>query len=182
MTAMTTNSALAAALSEVDRHLAAGGWDQPPRLYALVRTADLVRTEPALAESLGLPGVADISDDANLTPVEQETPESGQPLDDWLAGIGWPAEVLGCALAHEVVALPPSAEAEIPDASTSDPVAWAAGHPRRREVRMLVGVLRDGSRAAILRVRTTNDEPDDVVTGDDLAPRLADALVATLVD
>jgi hypothetical protein len=48
---------------------------------------------------------------------------------------------------------------------------------------MLVGVLRDGSRASILRVRsTTTDEPDDVVTGADLAPRLADALAATLLD
>lgn len=180
---MTTNPALAAALSEVDRHLAAGGWDQPPRLYALVNTADLVSTEPALAQSLGLPTIAEISDVENLTPVEQETPQSGQPLDEWLSGIGWPAEVVGCALAHEVLALPPSAEAEIPDTADADPVSWAAEHPQRREVRMLVGVLRDGSRASILRVRSnTTDEPDDVVTGDDLAPRLADALAATLLD
>ena len=181
--AMTTNPALAAALSEVDRHLAAAGWDQPPRLYALVKTADLVRTEPALAQSLGLPSVAEIPDDENLTPVEQETPQSGQPLDEWLSGIGWPAEVVGCVLAHEVLALPPSAEAEIPDAPDANPIAWASAHPQRREVRMLVGVLRDGSRASILRVRaTTSDEPDDVVTGADLAPRLADALGATLLD
>ncbi len=180
---MTTNPALDAALSEVDRHLAAGGWDQPPRLYALVRTADLVRTEPALAQSLGLASTDDMSDDANLTPVEQESPQSDQPLDEWLAGIGWPGEVLGCALAHEVLALPPSAEAEIPDAYDADPVTWAAAHPQRREVRMLVGVLRDGSRASILRVRAaTTDEPDDVVRGEELAPRLADALAATLVD
>ena len=70
----------------------------------------------ALAQSLGLPSVAEIPDDENLTPVEQETPQSGQPLDEWLSGIGWPAEVVGCVLAHEVLALPPSAEAEIPDA------------------------------------------------------------------
>jgi len=181
-TTMTTKTALAAALSEVDRHLAAGGWDQPPRLYALVKTADLVRTEPILAQSLGLPSLAEIPDDENLTPVEQESLPSGQSLDESLAGIGWPDEVLGCALAHEVLALPPSAEAEIPDADV-DPISWAAAHPQRREVRMLVGVLRDGSRASILRVRaTTNDEPDDVVSGDELAPRLADALAATLAD
>lgn len=180
---MASTPALAAALSEVDRHLADGGWDQPPRLYALVNTADLVRSEPTLAQSLGLPSVDEISDVENLTPVEQETPQSEQPLDEWLSSIGWPAEVVGCALAHEVLALPPSAEAEIPDAPDADPFTWAAAHPQRREVRMLVGVLRDGSRASILRVRaTTNDEPDDVVTGDDLAPRLADALAATLLD
>ena len=180
---MTTNPALTAALSEVDRHLAVGGWDQPPRLYALVKTADLVSTEPELAESLGLLALAELPDVENLTPVEQETPQSDQPLDEWLSGIGWPAEVVGCALAHEVLALPPSAEAQIPDSADADPVGWAAAHPQRREVRMLVGVLRDGARASILRVRaTSNDEPDDVVTGDDLAPRLADALAATLVD
>jgi hypothetical protein len=180
---MTTKTALAAALAEVDLHLAAGGWDQPPRLYALVKTADLVRTEPVLAQSLGLPSATEIPDDENLTPVEQEALPSGQSLDESLAGIGWPDEVLGCALAHEVLALPPSAEAEIPDADDTDPVTWAAAHPKRREVRMLVGVLRDGSRASILRVRaTTNDEPDDVVRGDELAPRLADALAATLTD
>jgi hypothetical protein len=182
-TTMTTKTALAAALSEVDRHLAAGGWDQPPRLYALVKTADLVRTEPVLAQSLGLPSIADIPDDESLTPVEQESLPSGQSLDESLAAIGWPDEVLGCALAHEVLALPPSAEAQIPDSGDTDPVTWAAAHPQRREVRMLVGVLRDGSRASILRVRaTTSDEPDDVVRGDELAPRLADALAATLDD
>jgi hypothetical protein len=182
-TTMTTKTALAAALSEVDRHLAAGGWDQPPRLYALVKTADLVRTEPVLAQSLGMPGIAEIPDDENLTPVEQESLPSGQSLDESLAGIGWPAEVMGCALAHEVLALPPSTEAEIPDSDDVDPVSWAAAHPQRREVRMLVGVLRDGARASILRVRAnTTGEPDDVVSGDELAPRLADALAATLVD
>jgi len=181
--AMTTNPALAAALLEIDRHLEEGGWDQPPRLYALVRTAELVREEPALAKTLGLPDPADVVDGEQLTPVEQETPQSGQPLDEWLSGIGWPAEVLGCALAHEVLALPPSAEADIPAGADADPIAWAAAHPKRREVRMLVGVLRDGARASMLRVRATSaDEPDDVVSGDDLAPRMADALAATLVD
>jgi hypothetical protein len=48
---------------------------------------------------------------------------------------------------------------------------------------MLVGVLRDGARASMLRVRATSaDEPDDVVSGGDLAPRMADALAATLLD
>jgi hypothetical protein len=171
---------LARALAEVDRHLAAGGWDQPPRLYALVKTVDLLESEPALAESLGLapaPG-----DDEGLTPVEQESLPAGQPLDECLAGIGWPAEVFGCALAQEVLALPPSVEADIPDDAGTDPVQWAASHPLRREVRMLVGVLRDGSRTSILRIRGNAEADDDLVTGDELVPLLADALAATLAE
>ena len=37
---------------EVEAHVAADGWDQPPRLYALVPTAQLVEHEPGLAASL----------------------------------------------------------------------------------------------------------------------------------
>jgi hypothetical protein len=170
-------SALVEAVAEVDRHLALGGWDQPTRLYALVRTADLLASEPALAQTLGLPTAPAI--DA-LTPVEQESLPPGTPLDEWLGSIGWPEEVAGCALAQEVLTLPPSVEADLP--ADADAVAWAATHPLRREVRMLVGVLRDGARSATLRVRSTTDESDDVMSGADLVPLLADALAATLLD
>jgi hypothetical protein len=47
---------------------------------------------------------------------------------------------------------------------------------------MVVGVLRDGSRTATLRVRGVTDQPDDVVSGADLVPLLTDALAATLVE
>jgi len=165
------------AVAEVDRHLAQGGWDQPTRLYALVRTADLLASEPALAQTLRLTATPDA--DA-LTPVEQDSLPAGTPLDEWLAGIGWPAEVAGCALSQEVLTLPPSVEADLP--ADGDAVAWAVSHPLRREVRMSVGVLRDGSRTATLRVRGVADQPDDVVSGEDLVPLLTDALAATLVD
>jgi hypothetical protein len=174
---VTEKAALLEAVAEVDRHLSQGGWDQPTRLYALVRTADLLATEPALGHTLGL---AASTDARALTPVEQESLPSGTPLDDWLGQIGWPDEVSGCALAQEVLTLPPSVEADLPP--DADAVAWAAAHPLRREVRMLVGVLRDGSRTATLRVRGMADQPDDVVSGDDLVPLLAEALAATLAD
>jgi hypothetical protein len=167
---------LVAALADIDVHLAAGGWDQPTRLYALVKTHELVRAEPALARALGLDERAD---DESLTPIEQEPPAPGQPLDDWLARIAWSKDVVGCALAQEVLALPPSAEEEMPKRGRN---AWVANHPKRREVRMVVGVLRDGARTSILRVRGSADSDDDVVSGDDLVPRLADALAATLAD
>ena len=47
---------------------------------------------------------------------------------------------------------------------------------------MLVGVLRDGSRHATLRVRSNDGSEDDVVSGPDLVPLLAEALAATLAD
>jgi hypothetical protein len=49
-------------------------------------------------------------------------------------------------------------------------------------VRMLVGVLRNGSRNATLRVRSNDATADDVVSGPDLVPLLADALAATLAE
>lgn len=176
-------TALQFALVEVDRHLAAGGWDQPARLYALVKTADLLESEPELAEGLGLSGVdGDPAAPGALTPVEQESLPEGEPLDEWLAGIGWPAEVFGCALAQEVLTLPPSVEADVPTGPDADPVQWAATHPLRHEVRMVVGVLRDGSRSSILRIRGKAADDDELVKGDELVPLLADALAATLAD
>jgi hypothetical protein len=170
-------SVLEHTVAEIERHVADHGWDQPPRLYALVGTADLLASEPQLAAVLGL-DPADPPVDG-LTPVEQEALPEG-PLDDALAGIAWPGEVLGCAVVTEVVVLPPGAEDAAPD--DGDLTGWAAAHPQRRDVRIAVAVLRNGSRATRLRVRSGGDSDDDVVTGSDLAPNLADALLATLAE
>lgn len=170
-------SVLETTVVEIERHVARSGWDRPPVLFALVETADLARREPALARSLGL--IDEATTAGSLTPVEQD-PLGDAPLDEALAGIAWPEEVLGCALAHEVLVLPPSADQDGPH---GDAAAWAAAHPDRREVRMVVGVLRDGSRAGALRVRAAGADPtaiDDVLVGPDLAPHLADALLETL--
>ena len=75
--------------------------------------------------------------------------------------------------------LPPDAEEAVAD--VDDPVAAAAEHPQRREVRMAVGVMRDGSREACPRACAAQEDADDErVTGTDLVPGLADALLATL--
>jgi hypothetical protein len=55
-------------------------------------------------------------------------------------------EVLGVVLAHEVLVLPPAAEDAL--AEVEDPAAVAAEHPERRDVRMVVGVVRAVSRRA----------------------------------
>ncbi|MDX6244974.1 MAG: hypothetical protein QOE76_2697 [Frankiales bacterium] len=176
---------LASVMAEIEQYVAAAGWDQKARLFALVDTADLVRREPAMAARLGLDGV-DSSDAVagSLTPVEQDGLED-QPLDELLAGIGWPPEVAGCVVVDEVLVLPPGAEAEAPEGiDDAAAAAWVAEHPARREVRLAVGVLRDGSRMARLRLRADGETAadgyaDDVVVGPDLAPALAEALLET---
>ncbi len=179
---------LTAVMTEIEQYVANDGWDQKPRLFALVDTSDLVRREPAIAARLGLdPDSVDEAVAGSLTPVEQDGLEE-VALDELLARIGWPAEVVGCAVVNEVVVLPPGAEESAPEDLDDDATTvWAAGHPARREVRLAVGVLRDGSRMATLRLRADGETPadgsaDDVVVGPDLAPGLADALLETFAE
>jgi hypothetical protein len=160
-------------LVEIERHVAAAGWDQRPQLFALARTADLVVREPEFAAQLGLD--LDRLPAEALTPVEQDPLPDG-PLDELLAQVGWPPEVEGCALVQEVVMLPPEVEETMP--RHVDVVDWASEHPERREARLAVAVLRDGSRACTVRMR--GEDEDELLVGPDLAPDLADALAATL--
>lgn len=162
-------------VGEVEEHVAEAGWDQAPQLFALVDTEELLRAEPQLAKTMGLVAARP----GSLTPIAQEELTEG-PLDEALATIVFGPEVLGVVLAHEVLVLPPAAEAAIDDADPVDPADWAAAHPDRRDVRMVVGVVRDGSRECVLRLRGTDGTPDERLSGSDLAPALADALLATL--
>lgn len=170
-------SALQAVVGEVESHVAEAGWDQPPQLFALVDTELLLRAEPQLATTMGI--VA--GQPGSLTPVAQEAlPDV--PLDVALAQVLFDDDVLGVVLAHEVLVLPPSAEAALNELEAELDAERAAAHPEAREVRMVVGVVRDGTRAAVLRLRATGGGVDERVTGPDLAPALADALLATLCD
>jgi hypothetical protein len=164
-------AALFHVVGEVEEHVAEAGWDQPPQLFALVDTEELLRAEPQLARTMGL--IAGVP--GGLTPIAQE-PFGDEPLDEALARIVFGTEVLGVVLAHEVLVLPPGVDAALGD----DAVAAAASHPDRREVRMVVGVVRDGSRECVLRLRGAPGQLDERLTGPDLAPALADALLATL--
>jgi hypothetical protein len=161
-------------VAEIEAHVGAAGWDRPPTLFALVRAGQFVRDDPDTASRLGI----DDLDENEITPIEQEgLPD--EPLDEVLAGIAWPASVAGCAVSQEIVILPPSAEAELAAAEVSEEqvAARAADHPARREARLVVGVLRDGTTAALLRMRGADG--DDLLTGPDLAPNLVAALLAT---
>ena len=161
---------LESAVREAERHVAAAGWDQNARLFALVSNAELMEREPEVASSLG------ITDPVGWTPVEQEE-LSDEPLDDVLAALGWPAEVEGALVVMERVVLPPSVENTLPD-DDDNLNRVAQIHPQRDDVRMAVGVLRDGTRWCILRLRTHDDDAS-LISGADVVPGLADALLAT---
>ena len=164
---------LTQAVSEIESHVASRGWDQPPRLYALAQTDELLKREPNLASQLGLDASATSS--ATLTPIEQELPSTS--LEDLLATITWPDTVAGCALVVERIVLPPAAEEAMPD----DPDAaasWAQNHPGRTDVRIVVGVLRDGSQSAVMRVRGHENE-SDLIRDPEFSPDLGAALAAT---
>jgi hypothetical protein len=167
---------LPAIAREVEEFVAAAGWHQQPQLFALVTTETLLASQPELADQLDAQTL--------LTPVAQDTLPQGE-LDAALAGIEWPEAVAGCALAQEIVVLPPDAEAalgELPD-DPAEARRAAAGHPQRREGRLVAAVLRDGLGACVLRLRANPEQDqsvDEVVEDPQLAPNLLDALLATL--
>lgn len=174
-------SRLTRAVIEVERHAAAEGWDGPVRMFALVPTADLLEREPRLAAALGAEAAAAAAQDpGHLTPVEQEGLPEAATLEDLLAQVAWPAEVLGAALVVERVMLPPEVEPGMPQ-DEQEALRWIAEHPQRQEVRLAVGVLRDGARECALRFRE-HDRDDAVLSGPELVPTLAEALAATLAD
>lgn len=179
MTSGATGAALRATVRELEQHVAADGWDGPVRLFALVRTAGALARDPGLAQRLPAEVVqAADADDAHLTAVEQEDLPEAATLEELLAGIAWPATVDGAAVAVERIVLPPEAEDGLP----ADPAAAHArltADPRRRDVRLVTAVLRDGGSACAIRARD-HDTPDQVVTGPDLVPGLVQVLAATL--
>jgi hypothetical protein len=158
---------------EVEQFVGAGGWEQPPQLFALVATSDLIEQQPELRAQLD-------PEASPLTPIAQD--ELVGDLGDALGGIEWPPAVTGCALAQEIVVLPPDAETELHHGELDDEAArrFAAEHPARREARLVAAVLRDGSVSCVLRLRGTAEVPEEVVEHPELAPNLTDALLATL--
>lgn len=86
---------LTRAALEIDEYASKLGWDLPARLFALVDSAELRRTDPKLAKQLGLGP----EQDGALTPVEQDelppgrrwtsssAPSSGRPW--WPAAPWW---------------------------------------------------------------------------------------------
>ncbi len=159
---------------EVEQHVAEEGWDQAPRLFALVPTRVLAEREPSLADQLAV-SLRDNPD--GLTPIEQEGLPSAPSFEEALLGIEWPDVVVGSAVVVERIMLPPEAQDDLPD----DPDALAehvAQHPDRRDVRLVAAVTRDGSAHSMVRGR--GEGQGELLEGPDLVPGLVAQLLRTL--
>src|SRR5699024_283234 len=162
-------AALVACLLELERHVAGAGWEQPPRLFALVPTNELATVEPHL--------VGDDPDRSadHLSGVEQDEFDPEPDLLGALTRIMWPEGVAGCAVSLVRSFLPPGTEDEVPD----DPMAaerYVQEHPQRQDVRAVGGVLRDGDVHGVARLAS---HPDDLLAAPDLLPGVIRALSDT---
>ena len=170
--------ALADAVVEIERHVATGGWDGPVRVFALVRTQAALAAEPALADQLPTDVLATAAADPDhLTSIEQEGLPSSDDLEGLLGAMGWPEGVHGAALTVERIILPPEAEEGLPEDADAALAALLA-HPERQDVRIAVGVLRDGTSWCAVRQRSA-DRDEAVGQGPDVVPGLVEGLRAT---
>lgn len=157
---------------ETEQHVAADGWDQRQRVFALVPTADLVAAEPSLAEALAGAG--------RYSSIEQELPE-GVELEEYLGRLAWPRSVTGCALAVERLRAAPAAEGQTAD----EPDDTASGDgaddtaPGTEPVRLLVVATREGERFTLVRF-AAHDSDDAVAVGAEVGTDLQAALATTL--
>ncbi|MGB3764122.1 MAG: PPA1309 family protein [Ornithinimicrobium sp.] len=174
-TASTPVSAgLRAAAVDTERHVSRAGWDQGPRMFALVSNALLAEREPSMSDQL------EGSDPAGFTAVEQEGLPSTSDIESMLARVAWPEDVAGVALAIERIVVPPEAERDLPDDPDGATQALM-DHPDRQDVRILAAVIRGEESICLLRQRQ-HDADENVAIGSDIAPGLVHALSATLLD
>ncbi|WCC81100.1 PPA1309 family protein [Cutibacterium equinum] len=166
----SVNDALVACLTEIERFVGKSSWGGPPRLFALVRTVDLVKAEPSLAGQLAV-GSPD-----SLSSIEQDDFNPGEELGQTLATTTWGDAVDGAAICVERVFLPDECADEIPD-DPDKAAAFVAGHPKRQEVRVVAGALRDGSHYGVARLV---EHPDDLLGSVNLVPALESAVLGTL--
>ena len=162
---------LLSALKEIERYVGHAGWDQPARLFALVPTDELVRAEPGLAAQLN------VASGDRLSSIEQDDFHAGTDLFATLSRLSWPAGVKGCALVCERSFRPSWVRETVPTDATAA-MDFVADHPDREDIRIVVGVMRDGSQQAVARLRS---HPDDLLSGAELVPDLAHALFHTLI-
>ncbi len=166
--------ALRAAAIDTEQHVARAGWDQRPRLFALVRNSLLAQREPGISERLGE------APTDGYTAVEQEDLPQTSDMESMLARLAWPEDVSGAALAIERIVVPPEAERDLP-ADPERATDALATHPDRKDVRVLVAVNRSGESICLLRQRAY-DADDAVAQGRELAPGLVHALTMTFSD
>lgn len=159
---------------ETEQHVAADGWGQRERVFALVPTADLVAAEPSLADALAGAG--------RYSSIEQELPE-GVELEEYLGRLAWPRSVTGCALAVERLRAAPAAEGETAgeasDAASGGGAGDTASGTGTEPVRLLVVATREGERFTLVRF-AAHDSDDAVAVGAEVGTDLQAALGTTL--
>ena len=169
-------------MTETEAHVAAFGWDQPVRVFALVRTDEALAADPDIAELLDAATVEESRTDPELLMVvEQEGLPAAADLEHLLAQLAWPESVHGAAISVEQLVLPPAAQEEaeaITDAA--ERLAFLQARPDREDIRMVAGVLRSGESWCALRSRTHDDDAS-IYQGEQLVPGLTEALAATFL-
>lgn len=163
-------SALKETVLEIERECAKAGWTRGIVLYALVPTADVIESAPEMAEALAE------KSPTSLTAIEQEDVELTGTIEEFLGTISWSAEVFGAALVLERLIVNEEPPGELSEEALAD---WVIEHGQ--EVRMVVGVLRDGSQECAMRMRAYDDE-NAIMAGPELLPGMAEALALTFAE
>lgn len=167
--------ALRRSVNEIAAELARVGWGQPTRLFSLVSSDLLLADEPEMAAEIG-------AEPGTFTAIEQEDFDREVPVERMLAGITWPAAVVGAAIALEQLVLPPSAERDLPgDADDAAVAAAAAADDRATALRIVAAVTRDGHTDTVFVV-DGHPEPIRGRSNERLAPSLTAALSSTFRD
>lgn len=169
----TKQRALRAVVSEIENGAARVGWDRPPSIYALVPTAQLMTTPEVPADVLADLETAWDGSDSHLSAILQES-VAGDELEELLPKLAWPDSVWGAALTVERVIVPPAVEEAAPE-DPDEALAFISNHPLATDVRLTIGVTREGDSWCAIRTRAF-DDAGNVGTGETLVPSLVEAL------
>jgi hypothetical protein len=161
------NDSLLLAMLEAESYEDDKGWGGRPHLYALTE-----KTSTVAADRESAAGIRGARHDALVLVNRGRLPDGD--LVEVVAGIHWPADVVGCVLVTELAALSPGGEEYAP----IDPVAagqWTSVHPDGRAARLAVGIRRSGEHKCGLRIKGE----DEMHARTDLASDLVAALLRT---
>ena len=113
----------------------------------------------------------------HLTPIEQVEIPDIEDVENLLAHLAWPDSIVGAVLSAERLVVPSSVEETAP-ADPEAQIEYYRNHPDRDEVRIVVGVIRNGISWCALRARSADE--DNMVHGSTNAvPNLVTALLTT---
>lgn len=170
--------ALRDATIDIEKHVAAAGWDAPVRVFALVNAKKALSQTPQLAAELPAELLSEnLTDDYTLLSIEQSELPDAASIGELLGRIYWPDNVDGAAVSVERIVLPPAAEVDLPEDETQA-LQVLQNHPQRQDVRMVAARMRDGSTWGALRMRDY-DKDSMVLSSSNLLEGLCAALAVT---